>query len=83
MIFVDVASGDIRSEVVVVPGKLFIDQFLTFFDQYALSHQLWAPDSSSLLFPLAVPNAGTRVAVLPRDGSDPILLDGQAAFWSP
>ena len=83
VIFVDVASGEVRSEVVVVPGKLFIDQFLTFFDQYALSHQIWAPDSSSLLFPVAVPNAGTRVAILPRDGSDPILLDGQAAFWSP
>ncbi len=83
VLFVDVASGDVRSEVVVVPGKLFIDQFLTYFDQYALSHQIWAPDSSSLLFPVADPNGGTRVAVLSRDGSDPILLDGQAAFWSP
>ena len=83
VIFVDVGTGNVRSEVVVVPGKLFIDQFLTFFDQYALSHRIWAPDSSSLLFPVAGPNGGTRVAVLSRDGGAPILLDGQAAFWSP
>jgi len=83
VIFVDVATGDVSSEVVVVPGKLFVDQFLTFFDQYALSHRIWAPDSTSLLFPVVTPNGGTRVAVLSRDGSDPILLDGQAAFWSP
>ena len=83
LLFVDVASGNIRSSVVVAPGQLFIDQFLTFFDQYALSHELWAPDSSSLLLPVVDADGTTRVAVLFRDGTDPVMIEGQIGFWSP
>jgi TolB protein len=82
ILFVDVASGHVQSQVVVQPGQLFIDQFLTYFDQYALSHHLWAPDSSSIVMPV-VDTSGTHLAVLHRDGSKSATLDGAIAFWSP
>ena len=67
----------------VVPGATFIDNVLAYFDQYALSHRLWAPDSSSFLLP-AVDQAGTtHVDVFYPDGGDPVQLDGDAGFWSP
>jgi TolB protein len=81
--FVDVASGAIRSDPVVVPGATFINNVLAYFDQYALSHRLWAPDNSSFLLP-AVDQAGTtHVDVFYPDGGDPVQLDGDTGFWSP
>ena len=39
LVFVDVASGDIRAEPLVRPSLVFIEQVLPYFDQYALSHR--------------------------------------------
>jgi hypothetical protein len=81
--FVDVASGEVTAQMVVTPGTLFINQLLNYFDQYTLSHELWAPDSASILMPVVDPEGITRVAVVFRDGAEPVFLHGQAAFWSP
>ena len=83
LLFVDVASGEITSQAVVVPGQLYVDQLLTYFDQYALSHHVWAPDGSSFLMPIRDPDGSTRVAVYFVDGRDPVALDGVIGFWSP
>jgi len=83
LLFADVASGEIRSQRVVQPGQLFIDQLLTYFDQYALSHRVWAPDSSSLLLPVVEKDGTTRVAVVYRNGDPPAAIDGAIGFWSP
>ena len=83
MLFVDVASGEVRSQRVVQPTQLFIDQFLTYFDQYALSHRLWAPDSSSLLLPVVDRDGTSRVAVIYPNGDPPRTIEGAVAFWSP
>ena len=83
LLFVDVASGDVEHDAAVRPGELFIDQLLPFFDQYALSHHLWAPDSSSFLLPVVDEDRATRVAVMYRDGDPMVLLDGAIAFWTP
>lgn len=83
LIFVDVASGHTESQSVVQPSDLFIDQFLTFFDQYATSHRIWAPDSSSVVVPVSDFSASPRLALMPRNGDPRILLDGDIAFWSP
>jgi TolB protein len=83
LLFVDVASGEIRSQVVVRPGQLYIDQFLTYFDQYAVSHEVWAPDGSSFLMPIVDGDGVTRVVAYFPDGSDPIAMDGVIGFWSP
>jgi TolB protein len=83
LLFVDVDSGAIRSQFVVRPGQLFIDQVLSYFDQYALSHRLWSPDSASLLFPVTGDDGLSRIALMPAAGGAPTFIDGAAAFWSP
>ena len=83
LVFVDVASGRVRSQPVVQPGERFIETFLVYFDQYALSHQIWAPDSSSFLLPEALPDGSTQLTVRFPDGEEPIPLDGDIGFWSP
>jgi len=83
VVFVDVASGAIESQSIIHPSELFIDQFLTFFDQYATSHQIWAPDSSSLIVPVTDAGAETRLAVMPRTGDQRTLIDGEIGFWTP
>jgi TolB protein len=83
LVFVDVASGDIRSQPVVSPGPRFVDQLLTYFDQYALSHRIWAPDSSSVLLPEVETDGTTHVTVRFVDDRPPIALEGDIAFWSP
>jgi TolB protein len=83
LVFVDVASGRVRSQPVVQPGQRFIDTFLIYFDQYALSHRIWAPDSSSFLLPEALPDGSTQLTVRFPDGEPPIALEGDIGFWSP
>ena len=59
-----------------------MNQFLPFFDQYALSHRLWSPDSEALVLP--VKRAGvSEITVVPIDGAQPVTLAaGEIAFWS-
>jgi hypothetical protein len=83
LLFVDAASGKIRSQSVVQPGQLFVDQFMTYFDQYALSHRLWAPDSSSFLLPVVDRGGATRVEVAFPNGDPPHMIKGVIGFWSP
>jgi TolB protein len=83
MTFVDVASGKIRSQPVIDPGDTYVNLLMTYFDQYGLSHRLWAPDSSSLLVPQTHPDGTTRVDVLFPDGDPSVSLDGEIGFWSP
>jgi TolB protein len=83
LLFVDVRSGETQSQPIVTPGQRFIETQLAFFDQYALSHHLWAPDSSSMLLPETGPDGLTHIAIRFVDGKDPIFLDGESAFWSP
>ena len=69
VVFVDATSGAIQADAVVEPGRLFVDQYLTYFDQYATSHQLWAPDSSSILIPVddaTAPTCGSSHAPAAR-----------------
>lgn len=63
------------------------------FDQYALSHRIWSPDSRALVFAGVMLKEGQAPAeqmpppsvwVLPIDGGPPReLADGSIAFWSP
>ena len=81
--FVDVESGDIRSQPVISPGPTYVNSLMTFFDQYALSHRLWAPDSSSILLPQIDADGTTHVDVFYPDGGSPVPLEGEIGFWSP
>jgi TolB protein len=82
--FVDVASGAIRSDRVLQPGRRFVSEILPYFDQYALSHRLWAPDGSSFLMPIVTSTGTTELVALSPDGGEPLLtIEGEIGFWSP
>jgi TolB protein len=84
LLFVNVADGAIRSDRVVRLTSHFINELLPYFDQYALSHRLWSPDSGSLLLPLVDATGLGRLTALPADGrTDPHVYDGDIGFWSP
>ncbi|MGD8855206.1 MAG: hypothetical protein PVG33_02680 [Chloroflexota bacterium] len=80
---VDVESGEATLLTVFEPSTVFLNQFLPFFDQYALSHRLWSPDSSALVLPMEDAQDRDFIVVVPVDGSDPLpIARGVAAFWS-
>lgn len=78
----DVASGGIRPLHTFQPGLLFLSQFMPFFDQYALSHRIWSPDSAYVVLPTVVDGAD-EIVVIPVDGRAPLTIaQGLSAFWS-
>jgi TolB protein len=84
LVFVDSASGAIRSERSIRLSQLFVSQVLPFFDQYALSHRLWSRDSTAIALPLTDDPAEPQIVVLPADGSPAReIAPGTIAFWSP
>ena len=84
MAFVDVSSGVVRSERVVRLGSHFVNELLPYFDQYALSHSLWSPDSASILLPLVDSDGRTGLVPVSADGADrPPIAAGVSSFWSP
>jgi TolB protein len=80
--FVDVATGRLRSDPEIAPASRYTNQVLTYFDQYALSHRMWSPDSSTLLVPQVDASGATRTDVFYPDGGDPKPLDAQIGFWT-
>jgi hypothetical protein len=83
LLFVDVATGKIRSQPAVRPAPTFINGVLAYFDQYSLSHHVWAPDDSSILLPEVDDTGATHLSVRFPDGESPIELAGEIGFWSP
>ena len=83
LVFVSV-DGALRSDRAIQVTRQFVNQFLPYFDQYALSHRVWSPDSSAIVLPIVDDAGRDRVAVLPADGGEPtLLLEGSSGFWSP
>ena len=82
--FVDVASGDVRSEQPIRVSDLYGFQVLPFFDQYGLSHRTWSADSNGIALPRVDAAGRSRIVVVPADGSEPRgVADGAIGFWSP
>jgi TolB protein len=81
--FVDVGSGTIRSHWGFNVSEVFVNQVLPYFDQYALSHRMWSPDSTSIVIPVLA-DGTDQVMGVPVDGSGARkVADGVAGFWSP
>lgn len=79
---IDVASGTGLRLLEFQPTVLFLSQFLPFFDQYALSHRLWSPDSQALVIPV-LDNGVERIVVVPVSGVQPRpIAEGEIGFWS-
>lgn len=79
----DIASGRSRSVLTFQPTYLFVSQFLPFFDQYALSHRVWSPDSRYVVIPTLADEQKNNIMVVPVNGDPPIVItEGIIAFWS-
>ena len=80
---IDVATAERTLLGSFLPSELFVLQFLPFFDQYAHSHSIWAPDSSAVAVPLRDEAGDDFIYRFALDGSRPTLIaEGQVAFWS-
>ena len=77
---VEVSSGEVRLRTSFLPTPLFLGQFLPFFDQYALSHSLWSPESDALVLP-TFETGEPRLLVLPLEGEARSLAAGDTPFW--
>ena len=82
--FIDATTGVASTDRVVRLGDDFVTTVLPYFDQYALSHRIWAPDSSSIVLPLLASNGQSQAFVLRADGAAGVPVgDATSAFWSP
>ena len=79
---VDIASANRRLLTTFNPPNVFVNSFLPFFDQYALSHRLWSPSSDALVVPMSDGGVST-IFVVPLSGEEPFpLTRGEMGFWS-
>lgn len=79
---VHVATGERRLLTAFQPAEDFVSPFLAFFDQYALSHRIWAPSSDALVLS-ALADERKQVIVVTLDNAHPRpIADGSMACWS-
>lgn len=66
-----------------LPSRLFFQSYLTFFDQYSQSMNLWSPDSSAFAYP-GMRNRLSGIWVQHLDEEDPRWISrGTFVAWSP
>lgn len=73
-----------RSETLTsfTPSQTFATQFLPFFDQYALSHRIWSPESDGVVLPMVAIDGISRVVHVSLDGTQRELARGDMPFWN-
>jgi TolB protein len=80
VIDVDTGTGLELSEVTL--PTIFLSQFLVFFDQYALSHNLWSPDGEQIVLPIVAGGENQIVVISTKSGRMHQIGSGHMAFWS-
>lgn len=84
LVFVDVATGTIRSRQTISLADTFVFQVLPYFDQYALSHRFWSPDSRSIALPTVTAAGVSQLFVFSADGQEAQrVADAVSGSWSP
>ncbi len=79
---VDITTKEDKRLATFTPTFLFLDQFMPFFDQYALSHRLWSPDSSAIVLPITNADNTKQITVFGLDGTVTKVAEGDTPFWS-
>jgi TolB protein len=89
---VEVEDGKIHEVVDFIPSRPTLLVF-QYFDQYALSHRVWSPDSKQFTFAgsagselhpaVAAQNPSVYVVEAKAKASPQSLADGAVSFWSP
>ena len=76
------STGESREYAPFLPGRDFVSRLVPFFEQYALSWQLWAPDGSAFAYP-ALAGEETAIWVQPVAGGPPTKVStGTWVAWS-
>jgi TolB protein len=79
---IDISEGEPRWLTSFEPSRVFMSQFLPYFDQYALSHRIWSPSSDALIVPMQEDDR-SRLYVVPVDGGNALpVASGDIGFWS-
>lgn len=76
-------SGAITRYQDITPTTTFVQNYLFFWSQYDLSHNLWAPDSSAFVFPAFDRNADFVFLQFLNDELPVLLGPGSMAVFSP
>jgi TolB protein len=80
---VNTEDGQEHQLLIFHPTDVFIDELLPFFDNYAQSHSIWAPDSHAVVIPTMDDDGRDQIMVVPIDGSEPLTItEGVVASWS-
>jgi Tol biopolymer transport system component len=79
----DVSNDEGRFLFDFVPTLPFARQFLPYFDQYALSHTLWSPNSDALVLSMEVNDRNQIFTINIATGQKRFLANGLMPFWSP
>lgn len=82
LVVIDAYNGDGRVLLTFTPTYTFLGQLLPFFDQYALSHSIWSPDSDALVLPMLEDGRSYIYIVPTQGGSKRLLAPGSMSFWS-
>ncbi|MBP6016012.1 MAG: PD40 domain-containing protein [Candidatus Promineofilum sp.] len=78
----DIEAGEGLRLLNFEPTLPYLAQFLPYFDQYALSHRIWSPDSQAIVLPVRQ-ETGNSILIVPTIGGRPYpLAAGDIAFWS-
>lgn len=73
-----------RAYDAIRPSARFLQQYLTFFDQYAQSMRIWSPDSRAFTYAGANSEGVSGIWVQMVGEAEPVLVDqGMFAAWSP
>ncbi len=79
---IDTESGTGLELATVTLSPTFLTQFLVYFDQYALSHTLWSPDSDQIVMPIIADGENKIVVISTTSGRMHQVGNGTMAFWS-
>ncbi len=79
---IDVERGTGLELAEVSLSSTFLSQFLVYFDQYALSHTLWSPDSQFVVLPIVAEGEPQIVVFSTESGRRQQVGSGFMAFWS-
>lgn len=82
LVIYDMTTMEGKELLRFVPSLAFLSQFLPYFDQYALSHQIWSPDSTALVLPMLGENSDEVVVVSIQSGEEQLIASGSMPFWS-
>lgn len=79
---VDVSTLETSYLSSIQPTPLFINQFIPFFEQYALSHTVWSADSQAIALPIRAEDGTSNIAVIHvSSGNLEVIAEGTAPFW--